>query len=114
MRSSRCARCSGGSTLRQSRRAACYVASIDTATSALRCRIARWPTWSRHERPPPELTATLQRIRCARVLRPRPRTPGRLEAAVMRHGRWKSVQVARRYIRAGTRWDDNPMVDIGL
>ncbi|MBC5820706.1 MAG: tyrosine-type recombinase/integrase [Candidatus Eremiobacteraeota bacterium] len=31
---------------------------------------------------------------------------GRLEAAIVRHGRWKSVQVARRYIRAGTRWDD--------
>ncbi len=29
---------------------------------------------------------------------------GRLGAAIMRHGRWKSVQVARRYIRAGTRW----------
>jgi len=37
---------------------------------------------------------------------------GRLEAAIMRHGRWKSVQVARRYIRQGTRWDDNPMVDL--
>ena len=28
---------------------------------------------------------------------------GRQEAAIMRHGRWKSVQVARRYMRAGTR-----------
>jgi hypothetical protein len=26
----------------------------------------------------------------------------------MRHGRWKSVQIARRYIRQGARWDDNP------
>lgn len=39
---------------------------------------------------------------------------GRLEAAIMRHGRWKSVQVARRYIRAGTRWEQNPVTDIGL
>ena len=33
---------------------------------------------------------------------------GRTEAAIMRHGRWKSVQVARRYIRHGSRWLDNP------
>lgn len=39
---------------------------------------------------------------------------GRLEAAIMRHGRWKSVQVARRYIRAGTRWDGNPALGLGL
>jgi hypothetical protein len=32
----------------------------------------------------------------------------------MRHGRWKSVQIARRYIRQGTRWDDNPAADLGL
>ena len=25
----------------------------------------------------------------------------------MRHGRWRSVAIARRYIRAGQRWDDN-------
>ena len=31
---------------------------------------------------------------------------GRSEAAIMRHGRWKSVQIARRYIRQGARWDD--------
>lgn len=37
---------------------------------------------------------------------------GRLEAAIMRHGRWKSVQVARRYIRAGARWDDHPGVNL--
>jgi integrase len=30
---------------------------------------------------------------------------GRSEAAIMRHGRWKSVQIARRYIRQGARWD---------
>jgi integrase len=39
---------------------------------------------------------------------------GRSEAAIMRHGRWKSVQVARRYIRQGARWDDNPVADLGL
>src|SRR5450631_220589 len=39
---------------------------------------------------------------------------GRSEAAIMRHGRWKSVQIARRYIRQGTRWDDNPAADLGL
>lgn len=39
---------------------------------------------------------------------------GRTEAAIMRHGRWKSVQVARRYIRQGSRWLDNPAVAIGL
>jgi integrase len=32
---------------------------------------------------------------------------GKTEASIMRHGRWKSVEVARRYIRAGQRWDDN-------
>jgi len=36
------------------------------------------------------------------------------EAAIMRHGRWKSVQIARRYIRQGARWDDNPAADLGL
>jgi integrase len=39
---------------------------------------------------------------------------GRTEAAIMRHGRWKSVQVARRYIRQGSRWLDNPAAAIGL
>jgi integrase len=39
---------------------------------------------------------------------------GRTEAAIMRHGRWKSVQVARRYIRHGSRWIDNPAAEIGL
>jgi integrase len=39
---------------------------------------------------------------------------GRTEAAIMRHGRWKSVQVARRYIRQGSRWIDNPAAAIGL
>ena len=39
---------------------------------------------------------------------------GRSEAAIMRHGRWKSVQIARRYIRQGARWDDNPAAEIGL
>jgi hypothetical protein len=33
---------------------------------------------------------------------------GKTEASIMRHGRWRSVVVARRYIiRAGQRWDDN-------
>jgi integrase len=39
---------------------------------------------------------------------------GRSEASIMRHGRWKSVEVARRYIRDGSRWLDNPAVDLGL
>jgi integrase len=39
---------------------------------------------------------------------------GRSEAAIMRHGRWKSVQIARRYIRQGARWDENPAADLGL
>jgi integrase len=39
---------------------------------------------------------------------------GRSEAAIMRHGRWKSVQIARRYIRQGARWEDNPAVGLGL
>jgi integrase len=39
---------------------------------------------------------------------------GRTEAAIMRHGRWKSVQVARRYIRHGSRWIDNPAENLGL
>jgi hypothetical protein len=29
------------------------------------------------------------------------------EAAIMRQGRWKSIPVARRYIRAGSRWHDH-------
>jgi hypothetical protein len=37
---------------------------------------------------------------------------GRSEAAIMRHGRWKSVQIACRYIRQGARWDDNPAADL--
>lgn len=32
----------------------------------------------------------------------------------MQRGRWKGVQVARRYIRAGSRWDNNPAINIGL
>jgi len=32
------------------------------------------------------------------------------EAAIMKHGRWKSVAVARRYIRAGNRWDESVSV----
>jgi site-specific recombinase XerD len=39
---------------------------------------------------------------------------GRTEAAIMRHGRWKNAQVARRYIRYGTRWVDNAAAKIGL
>jgi hypothetical protein len=31
---------------------------------------------------------------------------GRSKAAIMRHGRWKSVQIGHRYIRQGARWDD--------
>jgi len=36
------------------------------------------------------------------------------EAAIMRQGRWKSIPVARRYIRAGSRWHDHAGADIGL
>ena len=32
------------------------------------------------------------------------------EAAIMKHGRWKSVAVALRYIRAGNRWDESVSV----
>jgi integrase len=39
---------------------------------------------------------------------------GKSEASIMRHGRWKSVQVARRYIRQGSRWLDNPASNLGL
>jgi len=39
---------------------------------------------------------------------------GRSEASIMRHGRWKSVYVARRYIRHGSRWCDNPASNLGL
>jgi integrase len=39
---------------------------------------------------------------------------GRSEASIMRHGRWKSVQVAHRYIRDGSRWLANPVVGLGL
>jgi len=36
------------------------------------------------------------------------------EAAIMRQGRWKSIPVARRYIRAGSRWHDHASAGIGL
>jgi len=36
------------------------------------------------------------------------------EAAIMRQGRWKSIPVARRYIRAGSRWHDHAGAGIGL
>jgi integrase len=36
------------------------------------------------------------------------------EAAIMRQGRWKSIPVARRYIRAGSRWHDHAAANIGL
>ncbi len=39
---------------------------------------------------------------------------GRSEAAIMRHGRWKSVQVARRYIRDGSHWLNNSVAGLGL
>jgi integrase len=39
---------------------------------------------------------------------------GKSEAAIMRQTRHKSVTVARRYIREGTRWDDHAGVGIGL
>jgi len=32
----------------------------------------------------------------------------------MRQGRWKSIPVARRYIRAGSRWHDHAGAGIGL
>jgi len=35
---------------------------------------------------------------------------GFAEAAIMKHGRWRSVAVARRYIRAGNRWDESVSV----
>ena len=36
------------------------------------------------------------------------------ERAIMRRGRWKDSASARRYIRDGTRWEDNPTSKIGL
>jgi len=36
------------------------------------------------------------------------------ETAIMRQGRWKSIPVARRYIRAGSRWHDHAGAGIGL
>jgi integrase len=39
---------------------------------------------------------------------------GRSETSIMRHGRWKCVQIARRYIRAGSHWRDNPASHLGL
>ena len=39
---------------------------------------------------------------------------GKSEAAIMRQTRHKSVIVARRYIRQGTKWDDHAGVGIGL
>lgn len=39
---------------------------------------------------------------------------GSTERAIMRHGRWKDSASARRYIRDGSRWEDNPTSTIGL
>ncbi len=36
------------------------------------------------------------------------------ETAIMRQGRWKSIPVARRYIRAGSRWHEHAGAGIGL
>lgn len=36
------------------------------------------------------------------------------EVTVMRHGRWKSSSVMRRYIRDGGMWQDNPAARLGL
>jgi hypothetical protein len=46
---------------------------------------------------------------------PRPRArAGKSEASIMRQTRHKSVSGARRYIPAGTRWDDHAGASIGL
>jgi integrase len=39
---------------------------------------------------------------------------GSSERAIMRHGRWKNSASARRYIRDGSRWEDNPTSKLGL
>jgi integrase len=39
---------------------------------------------------------------------------GSSERAIMRHGRWRDTASARRYIRDGSRWEDNPTSTIGL
>jgi integrase len=39
---------------------------------------------------------------------------GSSERAIMRHGRWKDSASARRYIRDGNRWAENPTTTIGL
>jgi len=39
---------------------------------------------------------------------------GSTERAIMRHGRWRDSANARRYIREGTRWEENPTSNIGL
>jgi len=36
------------------------------------------------------------------------------EAAIMRQGRWKSIPVARRYIRAGSRWHEHAGAGAGI
>jgi site-specific recombinase XerD len=39
---------------------------------------------------------------------------GAEERAIMRHGRWRSVTVARSYIAEGLVWRDNPLAYVGL
>jgi integrase len=39
---------------------------------------------------------------------------GSTERAIMRHGRWRDSASARRYIREGSHWEDNPTSKIGL
>jgi hypothetical protein len=60
----------------------------------------------------PALRATSLVIRFARGTAAAP--AGRAEAAIMRHGRCKSVQIARGYVRQGARWDDCPAAEIDL
>jgi hypothetical protein len=69
-------------------RGASFAGSIGMGIWGRRYRIGRWP---RSWRP---ATAAAR--------------AGRSEAAIMRHGRWKSVQIARRYIRQGARWERQP------
>jgi len=58
--------------------------------------------------------AQLRRALIAQRLRDVGGAANKSEAAIMRQGRWKSILVARRYIRAGSRWRDHAGAGIGL
>ncbi len=111
---------------------ALFLADLPGRPSTLRRKLAAIAVMHRaagHDSPSDNgiVRATFAGIRRERGVAPRPKTAllvdgfatsaaraNKSEAAIMRQGRWKSIPVARRYIRAGSRWHDHAGADIGL